>query len=94
MATVALGRGQIRFDGSGPERALRFRKERLLVERLQRRLRRQRYVVLHDPSVMEAIGLAAATYSHGDEPWRKADCESHEPWRPQLERSLGAVIHR
>lgn len=72
-----IGKGQIRFDGAGPERwALRFRRERLLVERLQRRLARQRYVILHDPTVTEAIGLAAATYGHGDELWRKARCES------------------
>jgi hypothetical protein len=72
-----LGRGQIRFDGAGPEKwALRFREERRLVDRLRRRLARQRYVVLHDPSVVEAIGLAAATYGHGDELWRKAACES------------------
>jgi hypothetical protein len=73
-----VGRGQIRFDGAGPERwAARFRRERELVDVLRRRLRRQRYVVLHQPSVMEAIDLAAATYGHGDELWRKAACESH-----------------
>jgi hypothetical protein len=62
----------------GPEKwALRFRHERQLVDNLRRRLRRQRYVVLHQPSVVEAIDLAAATYGHGDELWRKAACESH-----------------
>jgi hypothetical protein len=72
-----IGKGQVKFDGFGPERwALRFRRERQLVETLRRRLARQRYVVLHDPSVTEAIGLAAATYGHGDELWRKAACES------------------
>ena len=72
-----VGKGQIRFDGAGPERwALRFRRERQLAERLLRRLARQRYVLLHDPTVTEAIGLAAATYGHGDELWRKARCES------------------
>jgi hypothetical protein len=39
--------------------------DRLLVERLKT-AGRQRYVVLHDPSVTEAIGLAAATHGHGD----------------------------
>ena len=72
-----IGRGQVRFDGAGPERwALRFRRERQLVDTLRRRLHRQRYIVMHDPSVAEAIGLAAATYGHGDELWRKAACES------------------
>src|SRR4029077_13655068 len=72
-----LGRGQIRFDGFGPERwALRFRQEPRLSEQLRRRLVRQRYVVLHDPSVTEAINLAAATYGNGEALWRKAACES------------------
>lgn len=72
-----LGKGQIRFDGFGPERwALRFRRERLLVDKLRARLARQRYVVLHDTSVVEAIELAAATYGNGDQLWRKARCES------------------
>jgi len=75
--TRVLGRGQIRFDGAGPERwALRFRRERQLTERLLRALHRQRYVLLHRPDVGEAIDLAAATYGHGDELWRKAECES------------------
>jgi len=72
-----VGTGQIRFDGAGPERwALRFRRERQLVDDLRRRLHRQRYLILHDTSVDEAIGLAAATYGHSDELWRKAACES------------------
>ena len=72
-----VGKGQIRFDGLGPEAwHLRFRRERQLAERLQRRLAKQRYVLLHDPTVTEAIGLAAATYGHGDELWQLARCES------------------
>jgi len=72
-----IGKGQILFDGLGPERwALRFRRERMLVDRLRRRLTRQRYTILHNPDVVEAIDLAAATYGHGDELWRKARCES------------------
>ena len=72
-----VGRGQVRFDGAGPERwALRFRRERQLVDRLYRRLARQRYVLLHHPDVVEAINLAAATYGNGDTLWRKAVCES------------------
>jgi hypothetical protein len=72
-----VGKGQIRFDGVGPERwALRFRRERQLVERLQKRLARQRYVLLHHSDVVEAINLAAATYGNGPELWRKAKCES------------------
>src|SRR4029077_19365268 len=54
----------------------RFRQERRLAEQLRRRLVRQRYVVLHDPSVTEAINLAAATYGNGEALWRKAACES------------------
>src|SRR4029077_2173221 len=72
-----LGRGQIRFDGFGPERwALRFRHERQLVDRLRQRLARERYVVLHHTSVMEAIELAGATYGDTATLWRKARCES------------------
>ena len=89
-----LGRGQIRFDGSGPEKwALRFRHERQLVDRLRRRLARQRYVVVHDPSVAEAIGLAAATYGHGDELWRKARCESGlNPGARNLSSAAGGLF--
>lgn len=72
-----IGKGQIRFDGAGPERwALRFRRERQLVERLQRRLARQRYVLVHRPDVSEALDLAATVYGHEDDLWRKASCES------------------
>jgi len=72
-----VGKGQIRFDGFGPEKwALRFRRERLLVERLQRRLARQRYVLLHRPDVSEALDLAATVYGHEADLWRKASCES------------------
>ena len=72
-----VGRGQIRFDGAGPERwALRFRRERELTRRLLNRLHHQRYVLLHRPDVVEAIDLAAATYGNGATLWRKARCES------------------
>jgi hypothetical protein len=72
-----IGRGQVRFDGAGPERwALRFRRERELTRRLLRRLHRERYVLLHRPDVVEAIDLAAATYGNGAVLWRKARCES------------------
>ena len=72
-----VGRGQVKFDGLGPEAwHLRFRRERLLVERLQRRLVRQRYVLLHRTDVSEAIDLAATVYGHGDELWQLARCES------------------
>src|SRR5215470_16379961 len=57
-----IGKGQIRFDGHGPEWwNLRFRRERELTHRLIRRLAKQRYVILHRPDVVEAINLAAAT---------------------------------
>jgi hypothetical protein len=72
-----IGKGQIRFDGAGPERwALRFRREHELTHRLLRRLHRERYVLLHRPDVVEAIDLAAATYGNGAVLWRKARCES------------------
>ena len=75
--TRVLGRGQIRFDGAGPERwALRFRRERQLTERLLRALHRQRYVLLHRPDVGEALDLAATVYGHETDLWRKASCES------------------
>src|SRR4029077_9723820 len=65
--------------------SLRFRQERRLVEKLRRRLARQRYVVLHDASVVEAINLAAATYGNGEALWRKAACESGlNPHAPNL----------
>jgi Transglycosylase SLT domain len=75
--TRVVGKGQIRFDGFGPEKwALRFRRERELTRRLLQRLHRQRYVILHRPDVVEALELAATVYGHGDELWRKARCES------------------
>ena len=54
--TRVLGRGQIRFDGAGPERwALRFRRERELTQRLLRRLAHQRYVILHRRDLASAV---------------------------------------
>jgi hypothetical protein len=73
-----IGRGQVKFDGLGPERwALRFRREHELTRRLLRRLHRQRYVLLHDPEVTEAIELAATVYGDGPLLWRIARRESN-----------------
>ena len=73
-----IGKGQVRFDGAGPERwAARYRKQKRLVAVLRRRLARQRYVMVHDPDVVEAINLAAATYGSGSLLWRIARRESN-----------------
>jgi hypothetical protein len=72
-----VGKGQIRFDGAGPERwALRFRRERRIVNTLRRQLRGQRSlasaVVVSDP--VAAIRMVFGPYA--DEAVRVARCES------------------
>lgn len=75
--TRVVGHGQIKFDGVGPERwAQRWRREHRLVTALRHELHRQRTVLLGRADVSEAINLAAATYGHGEDLWRKARCES------------------
>src|SRR4029077_14469049 len=59
-----VGRGQIRFDGAGPENwALRFRREPLRYRRLHRML-------LQRPDVVEAMNLPCATYGNCGLMWR------------------------
>ena len=72
-----VGHGQIRFDGAGPEKwARRYHREQRLVRELRQRLRRERNALLQQPSVVEAINLAATVYGNGSTLWRKARCES------------------
>jgi hypothetical protein len=72
-----IGFGQIAFDFAGPERwAARARRARRTIAELRAELRAQRRAVLDRPDVVEAINLAAATYGHGAELWRKARCET------------------
>jgi hypothetical protein len=85
----------VRFDGFGPEwwaaraRALRRRGEararelELKLERMRRRLVGERRVLLADPSVGEAINLAAATYGNGSTLWRRAGCETGGTYDPR-----------
>lgn len=73
----AVGTGQIRFDGHGPEWwARRWRREHDRTRHLSIELRRQRRATLSSPNVVEAINLAAAVYGRGSTLWRKARCES------------------
>jgi hypothetical protein len=82
--TRVVGHGQIRFDGAGPERwAQRWRAQHRLVTALRHRLRQQRRTLLSSPTVSEAINLAAATYGHSDELWRKARCETGGSFDPR-----------
>ena len=100
-----VGYGQIKYRGAGPERwAMRYRHARAelggvrarlggvrarLVE-AHRRLRVERRVLLHSPTVREAINLAAATYGYGSTLWRKADCETGGTFDPNAHNSSGA----
>jgi hypothetical protein len=66
-----VGRGQIRFDGAGPEKwALRFRREHNRYRRLHRML-------LQRPDVVEAMNLACATYGNCALMWRIVRRESN-----------------
>lgn len=93
-----IGYGQVRFNGLGPERwAQRYRHaharelelKRTIAE-LRARLKRERRVLLHDPHVVEAINLAAATYGFGSTLWRKADCETGGTFDPKAHNPSGA----
>jgi len=93
-----VGYGQIRFKGAGPERwAMRYRRARAELVATRRRLRLERHrlfverrVLLHDPTVVEAIGLAAATYGGGSTLWRVAGCETGGTFNPRAYNSSGA----
>jgi hypothetical protein len=93
-----VGYGQIRYAGAGPERwAMRYRHARAelvdvrarLVD-VRRRLRVERRVLLHAPTVREAIDLAAATYGFASTLWRKAGCETGGTFSPSAHNSSGA----
>ena len=94
----------VRFDGLGPERwaararelrrqaDARARRLERRLELMRRRLVAERRIVLHNPSVVEAINLAAATYGFGSTLWRKADCETGGTFSPRsLNSSSGAA---
>jgi hypothetical protein len=82
--TRAIGYGQVRFNGLGPERwARRYRLEHREAEQLRtklgditRDLRRQRKILLKRPQVAEAINLSCAVYGYCSTLWRKASCET------------------
>jgi hypothetical protein len=50
--------------------------------RLRRVVRRLQRVVLHKPTVVEAINLACATYGNCSTLWRKARCETGGTFSP------------
>jgi len=92
------GYGQIKFDGAGPEKwAQRYRRARdeLLEARhelaaaradrkeLRKSLRRQRRILLAEPTVAEAINLAATVYGNSSTLWRKAGCETGGTFNPR-----------
>lgn len=99
------GRELVRFDGLGPERwARRARTLRRLADArarelaeqahavrvLRRQLAGERRVLRHDPTVREAIDLAAATYGNGSTLWRKAGCETGGTYNPRAYNSSTA----
>ena len=72
-----VGYGLLTFNGLGPERwAQRFRRERRRTLALHAALTHTRQLLNHNPTVTEAIELAAATYGSGSTLWRRARCES------------------
>lgn len=58
--------------------------------RNRRAINRLRRVLLASPSVTEALNLAAATYGHGAELWRKARCETGGTFDPNAHNPSGA----
>jgi hypothetical protein len=97
-----LGYGQVRYAGHGPEwwagRARRLRRSRddlqaRLGERV-RQVRRLRRALVHKPSSLEALRLAAIAYKLPFELlYRRASCESmgSPPASPASERTLYAL---
>jgi hypothetical protein len=88
-----IGRGQIRFDGLGPERwAARFRHAHRQILTLRHEVRRLHRILIADPKVVEAINLACATYGNCSTLWRKAECETGGTLSPRsLNSSSGAA---
>lgn len=55
-----------------------------------RQVQQLRRILFHRSSVFEAINLAAATYGHANELWRKARCETGGTYSP---RALNSRSH-
>lgn len=88
-----IGYGQIRYEGHGPEWwANRSRSWHHRARALHRELVTTRRELRHQPSVVEAINLACATYGWCSTLWRKAGCETGGTFSPRsLNGSSGAA---
>ena len=82
---------QMSYEGHGPHWwADRSRGWHRKAKVLRRELVSTRRVLMHRPTVVEAINLACATYGYCATLWRKASCETGGTFNPRAYNPSGA----
>jgi hypothetical protein len=82
---------QTRYEGHGPLWwATRSRSWHLKARELHGELMSARRVLMHQPTVVEAINLACATYGYCATLWRKAACETGGTYSASAHNPSGA----